>query len=884
MIMTADIDPTETQEWLDALESMIKVEGTERAAFVLDQLSAAAQKAGVQANLATVSFSYQNSIPVEAEPTYPGNLALEKKLTAIHRWNAVCMVLHATSKAPELGGHLATFASSAVLYAVGFNHFFRGPKAEQGADLIYYQGHASPGIYAQAFLEGSLKEEQVANFRQEACGNKGVTSYPHPWLMSDFWQFATVSMGLGPIQAIYQARFLKYLENRGLQATSKRKVWAFCGDGEMDEPESNGALHIAAKEHLDNLIFVVNCNLQRLDGPVRGNSSIVRELESVFLGSGWEVIKVMWGRGWDKLFAKDKSGLLNKLMCELVDGDYQLLRARDGAYIREHFFGRYPELKELVADMSDDEIWNLKRGGHDFQKVYAAYHKAQNADRPVVILAHTVKGYGLGEAQAANTTHNQKKLSLEQLKTFRDYFKVPISDEHLEEKPLYRPAEESEEVKYYQERRQTLGGALPWRRQKSTALTVPKLDAFAVMLKGSGDREVSNTMSFVRVLSTLLKDKTIGKYVVPIVPDECRTFGMEGMFRQFGIYSCVGQLYEPVDKAQVMYYKEAKNGQIFEEGLSEAGAFCSWIAAGTSYSTNDLPMIPVYVYYSMFGFQRIGDLAWAAGDMRARGFLVGAVAGRTTLAGEGLQHQDGHNLIIANTIPCCVTYDPCYSYEIAAIMQDGLRRMYQDNEQVFYYLTVTNEPYTHPDMPTGCEEGILKGMYLFQKATAKAKHQVQLLGSGVILREAEAAAQMLKDYDIAADVWSVTSFNELTREGQEIQRWNLLHPGKKVKASYVEQCLAKTKGPVIAASDSMKAYAEQIRAFVPGNYYCLGTDGFGRSDTRANLRFHFEVDRHYIVVATLSALVEQGELESKVVTQAMKKYGIDPDRINPLHA
>lgn len=879
-----DIDPIETQEWLDALESMIKVEGTERAAFVLDKLQQAAQRSGLQAAGMSMSFSYQNSIPVDAQPEYPGDLDLEKRLTAIHRWNSVCMVLHATGKAAELGGHLATFASSAVLYAVGFNHFFRGPKAEQGADLIYYQGHASPGIYAHAFLEGKLKEEQVASFRQETCGNKGVTSYPHPWLMPDFWQFATVSMGLGPLQAIYQARFLKYLENRGLQETSKRKVWAFCGDGEMDEPEATGALHIAAKEQLDNLIFVVNCNLQRLDGPVRGNSSVIKEHESLFLGSGWEVIKVMWGRGWDKLFAKDKSGLLNKLMCELVDGEYQVFRARDGAYIREHFFGRYPELKELVADMSDDEIWNLKRGGHDFEKVYAAYQKAQQADKPVVILAHTVKGYGLGEAQAANTTHNQKKLTVEQLKAFRDYFNVPVADDHLEEKPLYRPDESSEEVKYYQARRETLGGSLPWRRQKSTALDTPELAAFAAMLKGTGDREISNTMSFVRILSTMLKDKKIGNRIVPIVPDECRTFGMEGMFRQFGIYSCVGQLYEPVDKAQVMYYKEAKNGQIFEEGLTEAGAFCSWIAAGTSYSTNDLPMIPVYIYYSMFGFQRVGDLAWAAGDMRARGFLIGAVAGRTTLAGEGLQHQDGHNHLIANTIPCCVTYDPCYSYELAVIMQDGLRRMYKEDEQVFYYLTITNEAYTHPDMPEGSEEGILKGMYLLHKASGKAKHTVQLLGSGVILREAEAAAEMLKEFDVNADVWSVTSFNELARDGQEVQRHNLLHPGKKAKTSYVEQQLNGAKGPVIAASDSMKAYAEQIRAFVSNPYYCLGTDGFGRSDTRANLRFHFEVDKHYIVIAALSALVEQGELEASVVTKAMKKYGIDPDRINPLHA
>ncbi|OGT30250.1 MAG: pyruvate dehydrogenase (acetyl-transferring), homodimeric type [Gammaproteobacteria bacterium RIFCSPHIGHO2_12_FULL_35_23] len=879
-----DIDPIETTEWLEALASVIKAEGVERAAFLLNRLAIAAEQAGIATGTEMISKDYINTIPVAEDSAYPGDEEIEKKINSINRWNAVCMVLHATKKAPELGGHLATYASSATLYAVGFNHVFQGPKAENGGDLVYFQGHASPGVYAQAFIEGRLSETQLSNFRQE-IGGHGLTSYPHPWLMPDFWQFATVSMGLGPIQAIYQARFLKYLEFRNLIKTTGRKVWTFCGDGEMDEPESTGALHIASKEHLDNIIFVVNCNLQRLDGPVRGNSSIVRELENVFTGSGWEVIKVLWGSNWDKLFAKDKTGLLIKRMNECVDGEYQMFRARDGAYIREHFFGKYPELKELVADMTDEEIWKLKRGGHDATKVYAAFKRAREATRPVVILAHTVKGYGLGDVQAQNITHNQKKLTIEQLKKFRDLFHIPVSDDQIEKMPFYKPSEDSPEIRYVKACRQALGGFLPARRRESGAFETPKLEAFAAMLKGTEEREISNTMAFVRILNVIMKDKEIGKRVVPIVPDESRTFGMEGMFRQYGIYSPVGQLYEPVDKDQVMYYREAQDGQVFEEGLTEAGAFCSWLAAGTSYSVSNYPMIPFYVYYSMFGFQRVGDLAWAAGDMQARGFLIGAISGRTTLAGEGLQHQDGHSHILANTIPTCVSYDPCYSYELAVIIQHGMKRMYQDLEKIFFYITITNESYQHIDMPERVEEGILQGMYLLHKAKTKAKLKVRLLGSGVILREAEAAAELLmKDFEIQSEVWSVTSFNELGRDGLAAKRWNMLHPTKKPKLSYVEQCLKDSDEPVVAVSDYMKSYAEQIRAFVPGVYHTLGTDGFGRSDVREQLREHFEINRYYIVVAALKALADAGKLPLEKVEEAIKQYKIDAEKPNPLHA
>lgn len=880
--ISTDIDPIETKEWLDALASVVNNDGPERAQFILNKL---AQSAGTQITGMTTFYTpYINTISPDNEPEYPGDEELERHINGINRWNAACMVLNATKQYPELGGHLSTYASSVTLYAVGQNHFFKGDTGN-GGDLVFFQGHASPGMYAQAFLEGRITEEQIKYFRQDVDG-KGVTSYPHPYLMPDFWQFPTVSMGLGPIQAIYQARFLKYLQNRGLQQTEGRTVWAFCGDGEMDEPESTGALHIASKEVLDNLIFVINCNLQRLDGPVRGNGSIVNEMEGVFAGSGWRVIKVLWGRQWDELFDRDKNGLIMKRLEECVDGDLQTYRARDGKYIREHFFGKYPELLEIVKDKSDADIWHLTRGGHDLRKVYAAFKAAvETKGQPAVILAQTVKGYGIEEGASQNIAHNLKKLELDAIKKYRDRCRVPVSDDVIADVPFYRPDENSKEVQYIKQCREKLGGYVPSRRQESELLTVPPLEKFAVQLKNTGDREISSTMAFVRVLSTIMKDKTIGNRVVPIVPDESRTFGMEGMFRQFGIYSPIGQLYEPEDKHQIMYYKEAKDGQIFEEGLNEGGAFCSFMAAGTSYSVNNFPMIPVYVYYSMFGFQRTGDLAYAAGDAQTTGFLIGAVSGRTTLAGEGLQHQDGHNHIIANTIPNCVTYDPCYSYEVAVIMQDGLRRMYQDGEKVFYYITVCNESYYHPDMPEGVEDGILKGMYQIKESDKKAEHKVQLLGAGMILREAEAAAEILEtEFNIAADVWSVTSFNELARDGLDVARWNMFHPEAEKRESYIMACLKDRSGPVVAATDCMKLYSEQVRAFIPQTYLTLGTDGFGRSDTRAQLRKFFEVNKYYIVVAALAALAEDGKVDAKVVADAMKKYGIDPEKPNPLYS
>ncbi len=874
-----DFDSTETQEWLDALESVFKFEGTERAAYLLQQLLERARAKGL--GLAQgVTTPYKNTL--SSNLPYPGNLELEHRILALIRWNAVAMVLRAGKK-PGLGGHIASFASAAVLYEVGFNHFFHGATKDHGGDLLYIQGHSSPGIYARAFLEGRLSEEQLDGFRQE-IENKGLSSYPHPWLMPDFWQFPTVSMGLGPIQGIYQARFLKYLENRGLVKTQGRKVWVFCGDGEMDEPESLGAITIAAREKLDNLIFVINCNLQRLDGPVRGNSKVIQEFEGIFRGAQWNVIKVIWGGHWDALFEKDKSGLLQKRMEECVDGDYQNYKARDGAYVREHFFGKYPQLRELVADMSDDEIWRLNRGGHDHEKVYAAYEAAiKQVGQPTVILAKTVKGYGMGAAgEGQNITHQQKKMSTEELRAFRDRFQIPISDEGVEKIEFCKPKDDDELMKYLQERRAALGGFLPARHTNKEALTIPGLDAFAPLLKSSDDRELSTTMAFVRILNTLMKDKELGKRIVPIVPDECRTFGMEGMFRQYGIYSPVGQKYIPVDQDQLMFYREAKDGQILEEGLNEAGAFCSWLAAATSYATNDYPMIPFFIYYSMFGFQRIGDLAWAAGDMQAKGFLLGGTAGRTTLAGEGLQHQDGHSHLMSATIPNCISYDPTFAYEIAVIVQDGLRRMYQDNESVFYYLTIMNENYTHPEMPKGAEEGILKGMYLLREGASKKKHRVQLLGSGTILREVIAAAQMLeRDHDVAADVWSVTSFTQLRREGLSVERHNRLHPDKK-QVSYVDSCLSQSKGPVIAATDYMKSYSDQIRAFIPKHYVTLGTDGFGRSDTREQLRYFFEVDAPYIVYTTLKALADEGEISTKEVLAAQKKYRISPDKPDPV--
>ncbi|WP_133138670.1 pyruvate dehydrogenase (acetyl-transferring), homodimeric type [Legionella genomosp. 1] len=882
--INTDIDPIETREWLDALQAVVNNDGNERAAFLLQQLLNKANAEGVALEN-KIHTPYRNTIKPHEEQLMPPDEGLGKRIGALIRWNAVAMVLRAGKYAPELGGHIASYASSSTLYETGFNYFFKGPNGENGGDLIYIQGHSSPGIYARAFLEGRLSEQQLANFRQEVEVD-GLSSYPHPWLMPDFWQFPTVSMGLGPLQAIYQARFLKYLENRSLIKSEGRKVWAFLGDGEMDEPESLGALSIAAREKLDNLIFVVNCNLQRLDGPVRGNGKIIQELEGIFRGAGWNVIKVIWGGRWDNLFARDKTGIMQKRMEECVDGDYQAYKANNGAYVREHFFGQYPELKKMVESMSDEEIWRLNRGGHDAQKVYAAYAEAvEHKGRPTVILAKTIKGYGMGAAgEGQNITHQQKKMSIEQLRAFRDRFSIPVSDAEITEIPFYRPSEDSPEIQYIRKQREALGGYLPARNTSVEPLPVPDLSAFSAVTKGTGDREISTTMAFVRILSVLLKDKVLGPRIVPIVPDECRTFGMEGLFRQIGIYSPVGQLYTPVDHEQVMYYREARDGQILEEGINEAGAFCSWIAAGTSYSSNKLAMIPFYIYYSMFGFQRVGDLAWAAGDMQARGFLLGGTAGRTTLAGEGLQHQDGHSHIMASTIPNCVSYDPTYAYELAVIMQNGLERMYTRQENVFYYITVMNENYTQPDMPEGVEEGIIKGMYLLHASNKKkAKAHVQLMGCGTILREVEKAASwLLSDFDVSSEVWSVTSFNELRRDGLAVEHYNRMNPEQSPKQAYVTQLLADRKGPVIAASDYMRLYAEQVRPYINANYVTLGTDGYGRSDTRERLRHFFEVDAKYIVIAALEALVKDGSLPKSVMADAFKKYGIKQDKPNPI--
>lgn len=876
-----DIDPLETREWLDAFQAVLTMDGEERATYLLQELLNKANDEGLTIHNA-LNTPYRNTIKPYEEKLIPPDEGMGKRLAALIRWNAVAMVLRAGKEAPELGGHIASYASAATLYETGFNYFFRGPTEKFGGDLIYFQGHSSPGIYARAFLEGRLNEAQLTNFRQEV-GVDGLSSYPHPWLMPHFWQFPTVSMGLGPLQAIYQARFLKYLEHRGLIETQGRKVWAFLGDGEMDEVESLGALTIAAREKLDNLIFVVNCNLQRLDGPVRGNGKIIQELEGVFRGAGWQVIKVIWGARWDGLLAQDHSGLLQKRMQECVDGEYQAYKAKDGAYVREKFFGAYPELKKMVEHLTDEEIWRLNRGGHDSQKVFAAYSKAMEAKTPTVILAKTIKGYGMGAAgEGQNITHQQKKMSLEHLRAFRDRFSIPVSDAEIANIPFYRPPEDSPEIQFLKKHREALGGHVPSRTDDFKPLKIPPLSDFSVLLESSGDREISTTMAFVRMLTILLKDKEIGSRIVPIVPDECRTFGMEGLFRQVGIYSPVGQLYTPVDRDQVMYYREATDGQIFEEGINEAGAFCTWIAAATSYASNKLPMIPFYIYYSMFGFQRVGDLAWAAGDMQARGFLLGGTAGRTTLAGEGLQHQDGHSHILAGTIPNCVTYDPTYAYELAVIIREGMIRMYERQENVFYYLTVMNENYPQPAMPKGIEEGIIKGMYRLQTAKKQGKAHLQLLGSGTILREViEAAALLEADYGVSADIWSVTSFNELRKDGLEVERYNRLNPGKKARESYVTQQLSACKGPVLAATDYMRLYADQIRPYVPQAFTVLGTDGYGRSDTRKQLRHFFEVDAKHIAYASLEALVKQGDLQESVLKDAMKKYGIDAGKPNP---
>jgi len=878
-----DLDPQETYEWIESLESVLEREGPDRAHFLLEKLIDKARRSGAYLPY-TANTAYLNTIPLSTQRPIPGDQAIEHTIRSVIRWNAAAMVVHANRKSSELGGHIASFASAATLYDVGFSHFFRAPNDENKGDLVFFQGHSAPGIYARAFLEGRLSEEQLKAFRQEALSEDGLSSYPHPWLMPDFWQFPTVSMGLGPLMAIYQARFMKYLENREIQSQGDRKVWAFMGDGEMDEPESLGAISLASRENLDNLIFVVNCNLQRLDGPVRGNGKVIQELEAVFRGAGWNVIKVVWGSYWDPLLAKDDNGLLQKRMEEAVDGEYQACKAKGGAYTREHFFGKYPELKEMVADLSDEDIWRLNRGGHDPHKVYAAYADAvEHKDRPTVILAKTVKGYGMGEAgEGQNITHSQKKMGEHALKAFRDRFNIPISDEEISEAPFYKFAEDSAEMKYMRKQREQLGGFMPVRTNTAEPLVVPGLDTFDALLRDSGEREFSTTMAFVRILSTLSRSKLIGKNIVPIVPDEARTFGMEGMFRQLGIYSFKGQLYEPMDSDQVMYYREDKKGQILEEGINEAGAMSSWIAAGSAYSTHGINMIPFYIFYSMFGFQRIGDLAWAAGDMQVRGFLMGGTAGRTTLAGEGLQHQDGHSLIVAGTIPNCISYDPTFAYELAVIIHDGMKRMYQLQDKVFYYVTVMNENYSHPDMPKGSEEGILKGIYCLREGDEKGK-KVQLMGSGTILREAIAAADLLKaDFDINADVWSVTSVNELAREGINCSRWNQLHPLKKARKSYLETQLQGRKGPAIMATDYTRAFVSQLREFIPMSFSTLGTDGFGRSDTRENLRIFFEVNRHYIVVAALKALADEGEIDNKLVQQAIKNYGIDAEKPNPL--
>jgi len=878
-----DIDPEETQEWIESLDSVLEREGPQRAHFLLERLIDKTRRSGAYLPFSATT-AYVNTIPISQQRPIPGDQAIEHSLRSVIRWNAAAMVVHANRKSSELGGHIASFASAATLYDVGFMHFFKAPTEDNKGDLVFFQGHSAPGIYARAFLEGRISEEQLKSFRQEALNENGLSSYPHPWLMPKFWQFPTVSMGLGPLMAIYQARFMKYLENRDIQPQQNRKVWAFMGDGEMDEPESLGAISLGARENLDNLIFVINCNLQRLDGPVRGNGKVIQELEAVFRGAGWNVIKVVWGSYWDHLLAKDHNGALQRLMEETVDGEYQAYKAKGGAYTRENFFGKYPETREMVADMSDEDIWRLNRGGHDPHKVYAAYAEAvENTGRPTVILAKTVKGYGMGEAgEGQNITHSQKKMGEDALKAFRDRFNIPISDDDIAETPFYKFPEDSKEMEYMRASRESLGGYMPVRSDNAEPLIVPGLEVFDALLKDSGEREISTTMAFVRMLSSLARDKNIGKHIVPIVPDEARTFGMEGMFRQLGIYSFKGQLYEPMDSDQVMYYREDIKGQILEEGINEAGAMSSWIAAGSAYSAHGVSMIPFYIYYSMFGFQRIGDLAWAAGDMQVRGFLMGGTAGRTTLAGEGLQHQDGHSLIVAGTIPNCISYDPTFAYELAVIIHSGLKRMYQLKENVFYYISVMNENYRQPALPKGSEEGIIKGIYCLEEGEEKGL-KVQLMGSGTILREVIEAAELLKqDFEINADVWSVTSVNELAREAKACTRWNQLHPTKKARRSYLETQLQGRKGPVIVSTDYIRAYAEQIREFVASRFVSLGTDGFGRSDTRENLRIFFEVNRYYIVIAALKALSDDGEIDSKVVQQAIAKYGIDPEKPNPV--
>jgi len=879
-----DLDPLETREWLESIDSVLRVQGPERAHFLIERLIDRARRSGAYLPYRP-NTAYVNTISVGQQPEYPGDRALERRIEAFIRWNAMAMVVQANRKSSEYGGHLASYASSATLYEVGFNHFWRAPSDKHPGDLVYIQGHSSPGFYARAYLEGRLSDDQLRHFRQEVGGH-GLSSYPHPWLMPDFWQFPTVSMGLGPMMAIYQARFIRYLENRGLVAPSDRKVWAFCGDGEMDEPESMGALTMPVREGLDNLIFVVNCNLQRLDGPVRGNGKIIQELEAAFLGAGWNVIKVIWGSRWDPLFARDTRGILQRVMEDCVDGEYQNFKAKGGAYTREHFFGKDPSLKEMVANMSDEDIWRLNRGGHDALKVFAAYQAAVHTQGPpTVILAKTVKGFGLGKvAEGQMVAHQQKKLDIDEVRELRDRFNIPVSDQDLADLPFRKPAQDSDEMRYLQTHRNRLGGYLPVRKPTAPPLTVPPLEAFRSILDGTADREISTTMAFVRILNVLLKDKTIGKHIVPIVPDEARTFGMEGLFRQIGIYSAVGQLYTPVDAETLMSYREDRKGQMLEEGINEAGSTCSWIAAATSYANHGIGMVPFYIYYSMFGFQRVGDFIWAAGDMRSRGFLVGATAGRTTLAGEGLQHQDGHSQLVATTIPNCRAYDPTFAYELAVIIQDGMQRMYAQNESVFYYISVMNENYLQPSLPAGAEAGIVKGGYLL-KTGGRGKLRATLLGSGAILRECIAAAALLeKQFGVMADIFSITSFSELRRDALECERSNLLHPADAPRVPYVRTMLAEREGALVAATDYVRNVPDQIRPWVSQPYVTLGTDGFGRSDTRAELRQHFEVDRNFIALAALKALADASRIDRKTVVDAIAKLGIDANKADPLNS
>jgi len=878
----SDIDPTETKEWLDSLDAVIAKDGSDRAHYLLKKLIDEAYKEGSNRPLTRIT-PYVNTIPVESEIKSPGDQNIERRIRSLIRWNAAAMVVKANKKNSELGGHIGTFASAATLYDVGMNHFWRAKNNRFGGDLIYFQGHSAPGMYARAFLEGRLSAKQLGNFRQEV-GVDGLSSYPHPWLMPKFWQFPTVSMGLGPILSIYQARFTKYLINRGLLKDEDRKIWAFLGDGEMDEPESLGAISLASREKLDNLIFVINCNLQRLDGPVRGNGKIIQELEGIFRGAGWNVIKVIWGSYWDQLLAKDKTGLLIKRMNECVDGEYQAFKANDGAYVRKNFFGKYPELTELVSTMTDRDVWKLNRGGHDPHKVYAAYYEAMKTKgKPTVILAKTIKGYGMGKSgESINTTHQQKKLGEEDLLYYRDRFDIPLTDKQVKNIEFYKPNENSEEIKYIKERRMKLGGNLPERSSFAKPIKKPGRDIFNNMLKSSEGREMSTTMALVRMLTSLLRDKNIAPKLVPIIPDEARTFGMEGFFQKIGIYAHEGQKYEPEDSKQLSSYKEDKKGQVLEEGLTESGAMSSWIAGGTSYTNHDLEMIPIYTFYSMFGFQRVMDLIWAAGDSQARGFLIGATAGRTTLAGEGLQHQDGHSHLLASTIPNCISYDPTFAYELAVILREGLGRMHDKQENIFYYITVMNENYKHPAITKDSEKGILKGMYLFKEFNNRGKIKIQLLGCGTILREMIAAAEVLsKEYNVDSDVWSVTSFNELRKDGMATERKNLLNPGAKPEKSYVEKCLSTRDGPIVAASDYVRSFADQIRPYLSKPFYSFGTDGYGRSDGRKKLRKFFEVDKEHIITYALSALAKEQLIPSKHAEKAMKKYNIDKNKPIP---